>query len=252
MPPKPQDILKVANTLLDKLEVAKKQYDSLKKETDADPSKRAAQVVDLLLEDLKGNKGDKGDSVKGDKGDKGDPGRDGKDGERGPMGPIGRALFGSKGDIGPQGPPGPAGKDISRDTITIDNVIELRKELNDIKKNQPDGRNPQFSANAHNALWTLMDVDVAAVNTGQSIKWDGVRWIPYTPAGGASTSVYNEVVAGSATTFTLAHTPDSGTLRVYANGQRLTPTTDYTLSGVIITTILSWSATNITADYDYT
>jgi hypothetical protein len=253
MPPKPQDIIKVANKILDKYEAAQKELATLKEETAKEPSKRAGQVVELLLTDLKGEKGDKGD-----KGDQGEPGKDSN--VPGPMGPIGRSLFGGKGDKGdpgpqgPQGERGPAGKDISIDKITIADVIGLAKELKDIKKNQPDGRNigGEFHSNAHNALWTLMDVDVAAVTTGQSIKWDGVRWIPYTPAGGASTSVYNEVVAGSATTFTLAHTPDTGTLRLYANGQRLTPTTDYTLAGAVITTVLSWSATNITADYDYT
>lgn len=105
----------------------------------------------------------------------------------------------------------------------------------------------------HGPLWQLQDVDVSGITTGQSIKWDGIRWIPFTPSGGAgNTVVYNEVVSGSATTFTLAHTPTSSAiLRVYANGQRLIPTTDYSLSGAIITTVNSWDAGTVTADYEF-
>lgn len=61
----------------------------------------------------------------------------------------------------------------------------------------------------------------------------------------------NEVVAGSATTFTLANTPISGSQHVYGNGQRLTPGAgnDYTISGAVITTASSYSAGQILADY---
>lgn len=103
----------------------------------------------------------------------------------------------------------------------------------------------------HGPLWALPDVDVTGIVVGQSIKWDGIRWIPFTPAGGATTSVYNEVVAGSGTAFTLANTPTTGNERLYANGQRLTPTVDYSITAAAITTVLSWSAAQITADYDY-
>lgn len=77
--------------------------------------------------------------------------------------------------------------------------------------------------------------------------------------GGSSTSsttttVNNEVVAGSGTSWTLAHTPDAGTVKLYAIGQRLTPGAgnDYTISGTAITTANSWSAGQILADYTYT
>lgn len=65
----------------------------------------------------------------------------------------------------------------------------------------------------------------------------------------SETQVYNEVVAGSGTTFTLAYTPIAGTVRVYARGQRLTLTTNYTISGAIITTVDTWAAGDITSDY---
>ena len=69
--------------------------------------------------------------------------------------------------------------------------------------------------------------------------------------GGGGTAVYNEVVAGNTTTFTLAHTPTAGTVRVYGLGQRLVPTTDWTISGAIITTVSTWSTGQIVADYNY-
>lgn len=102
------------------------------------------------------------------------------------------------------------------------------------------------------ALYMLIDMDLAGIAVGQSIKWDGVRWIPYTPAAGTGTAVYNEVAGGSGTTFTLAHTPTSdAVVRVYARGQRILSPGGYSISGATITTVDSWSATDITVDYEY-
>lgn len=66
-----------------------------------------------------------------------------------------------------------------------------------------------------------------------------------------SNAIYNEVVSGSGTSWTLAHTPTTGTLQLYANGQRLMETTDYTLSGTTITTLTSWATGTLLADYLY-
>ncbi len=68
----------------------------------------------------------------------------------------------------------------------------------------------------------------------------------------SSTSlVDNEVVSGSGTAWALAHNPVAGTVRLYAIGQRLTPGigNDYTISGTIITTAISFSAGQLIADY---
>lgn len=70
--------------------------------------------------------------------------------------------------------------------------------------------------------------------------------------GGGNTFVYNEVVSGSGTSWTLANTPVAGSQAIYANGQRLTPTVDYTISGAAITTIDSWAAGTVLADYQHT
>lgn len=63
--------------------------------------------------------------------------------------------------------------------------------------------------------------------------------------------ISNETVSGSGTSWTLAHIPNpSNSLKLYGNGQRLTLTTDYTISGLAITTINSFSAGAVLADYN--
>lgn len=71
--------------------------------------------------------------------------------------------------------------------------------------------------------------------------------------GTIGTFVDNEIVTGSGTSWTLAHIPLSGSQHIYANGQRLTPGggNDYTISGAVVTTSLSWSAGTVLADYRY-
>lgn len=68
---------------------------------------------------------------------------------------------------------------------------------------------------------------------------------------GTGTQVLNEVVSGSGTAWTLAHTPTATGVALYANGQRLMLTTDYSIVGTAITTVLSWSAGTLIADYSY-
>ena len=64
-----------------------------------------------------------------------------------------------------------------------------------------------------------------------------------------TTFIDSEIVSGSGTTFTLANTPVSGSLKLYAGRNRLYPTTDYSISTATITTILSWSTGDLLADY---
>lgn len=64
-------------------------------------------------------------------------------------------------------------------------------------------------------------------------------------------SVYNELVDGATNTFTLANTPITGTVRLYGSRNRLYPTTDYSISGDTITTVASYAAGDILADYNY-
>jgi len=66
-------------------------------------------------------------------------------------------------------------------------------------------------------------------------------------------TINNEVVSGSATTFTLANTPVVGTVKVFGAGVRLTPGAgnDYTINGKNLTFINSYSSGSILADYCY-
>jgi hypothetical protein len=66
------------------------------------------------------------------------------------------------------------------------------------------------------------------------------------------TPINNEVVSGSGTSFTLANTPVLGSLRLFGAGQRLTPGgVDYTISGANITTVNSYNAGDLLADYNH-
>ncbi len=70
-------------------------------------------------------------------------------------------------------------------------------------------------------------------------------------AASTGTAVYNEIVSGSGTSWNLDNTPNSRTLQLYANGQRLTIDVDYTLNLTAITTMSSWEAGSLLADYLY-
>jgi hypothetical protein len=79
------------------------------------------------------------------------------------------------------------------------------------------------------------------VLTADSTQPLGVKWAA--AAGGliASNFVTSETpsgtINGANATFTLANTPTTGTLRLYMNGVRQTPTTDYTIATATITMV---------------
>jgi len=68
-------------------------------------------------------------------------------------------------------------------------------------------------------------------------------------AGGGSTAIDNEVVAGFGTAFSLASYPVVGSVKVYGLGQRLIVNTDYSINSNNITTFSSWSTGEIISDY---
>jgi hypothetical protein len=100
---------------------------------------------------------------------------------------------------------------------------------------------------------TVIDRNARVIN----FKGTGITSIVRNSSGvidvtiGGGTFVDNEIVSGSTTTFTLSQTPVAGTVHVYALGQRLTPGAgnDFTISGAVITTISSYPAGAILADY---
>lgn len=88
------------------------------------------------------------------------------------------------------------------------------------------------------ALYSLADVNIAGIVAGQSIQWDGIGWIPYTPAGSSGTPVWGEDLTpqGPGTSFTLAHTPIAGTVRLFRGGAyQSVARGDYTITGNTIT-----------------
>lgn len=121
------------------------------------------------------------------------------------------------------------------------------------------GINPRGTYNAGTAYATGDSVSysgssyVAIQATTGNLPTNTTYWQLLAQGNASSvTFVDNEVVSGSGSTFTLAHTPTVGTEHIYGLGQRLIPgDVDYTISGATITTINSWSADQILADYRY-
>lgn len=85
--------------------------------------------------------------------------------------------------------------------------------------------------------------------TGTNIGTAVTETIP--GGAGGKTQVFGEVVSGSTgVTFTLAHVP-SGTIDLAANGQVLTLTIDYSITGAVITMVNSQVAGTVVASYQY-
>lgn len=111
-------------------------------------------------------------------------------------------------------------------------------------------------------MHSLPEVDKLEVSKGirnaNSFIYGGTKYGTHEMMHGAgssstnSTSEYGEVVSGSGTSWTLAHVPNAGTVRLFAIGQRLTLNVDYTISSANITTLSIWAAGTILADYQYT
>lgn len=105
------------------------------------------------------------------------------------------------------------------------------------------------------ALWNLMDVDIAGITAGQTIQWDGNKWVAYTPAGSGGTPVWGEDLTpqGPGTAFTLAETPIVGTVRLFRGGAyQSVANGDYSITGAAITlTVALQSGEVLVADYSY-
>lgn len=50
---------------------------------------------------------------------------------------------------------------------------------------------------ANRFLYQLLDVNVSGITVNQSIKWNGLQWIPYTPSGGGGGGTVDSVVGGA-------------------------------------------------------
>lgn len=111
----------------------------------------------------------------------------------------------------------------------------------------------QWAPNDVNDKFGLIAVSSVDDKTIVRLVADPITGALLVSGGGSSgTQVLNEIVAGSGTSWTLANTPNSAGVALYANGQRLTPGgVDYTLTGANITTVLSWAAGTVLADYTH-
>lgn len=72
------------------------------------------------------------------------------------------------------------------------------------------------------------------------------------PGGSIGNMAYNEVLTGTGTTFTLAHTPNpAGSLMLTKNGQVLTVTEDYSLFGADLTLTVAKTADDLLVAKQY-
>lgn len=201
-------------------------------------SKNPAAGVLSRIQVLKGDKGDQGPM--------GPAGRNGVNGNsvigpRGSMGPQGVAgSDGKNGSKGKDGKDGADGKDgISPDLQVIIDAILSQMVSGDLLK-------PEHISGLGEDITSLHELI-------KFLKAGGFRGGGSSTSSSSGTAVYNEIVAGSANTFTLAFIPTSGTVRVMGYGQRLTPgaSNDYTISGAVITTANPFATGSILADYSH-
>lgn len=187
---------------------------------------------------------------------------DGEDGDDGDM-PSDEKLLELIQSIMPKPTPGPKG-DQGNDgrKITGKEIVAKIKGLlsyDDLKDlpNLDTFRRPSGVASKTYSTSELDDVSMQGILAGQVLQWDGHKFIPYTPtSGGGVTQVFGEVLTISGgNTFTLAHTPVAGTVRLYRNGtyqQNLAVSGDYTMSAATGTLINPVVGTEVfLVDYNY-
>lgn len=95
---------------------------------------------------------------------------------------------------------------------------------------------------------------LSSVTTDGTLTGMGTALSPLSVVGATGTAVYGEVPTGSATAFAIAHTPVSGTVRLYRGGsrQQVGAGNDYTISGKNITLLNSLSSGEVLlADYNF-
>lgn len=186
-----------------------------------------AQYVRSMVKD--GEKGDKGDSIKGEPGIKGDT-------------PILGVHYWTDQDK----------KQMAKEAAKL---VKLPKSptIDEIVASLP-------IAAKEPVTWDLI-ADAPKLTDLQGLigflKRGGFRGGGSSTSSSSGTNVYNEVVSGSGTAWTLAVIPTPGTVRLFANGQRLIPqaganANDYSISGANITTVDSFTAGTLLADYSHT
>ena len=109
-------------------------------------------------------------------------------------------------------------------------------------------------------LSQLVDILIGSdLADGHAIVWDAAnnRWKNGEVSGTSTINFADSEtptgdVDGTNTDFVLAHTPETGSLKVYLNGMRMSLTEDYTLATATITFLIApGSGSIITCDYRY-
>ncbi len=227
--------------------------------------------LDARLAQIKDGKDGK-DGAQGPKGDKGDKG------DKGERGATFIAMRGAKGEDGA------AGKDGSPDTpvevrdklesieqeddkLKIEAVGHLKEKLDELDARPTGGTRTGWGAHplTIQGLGVTIDKNTRFINfkgTGVASvtrSKDGVVNVTITAGGAGSGTLVSEETptdTGDHTTFTLANTPDTGTLRVYRGGARqqsIGVTPDYSLSGTTLTlTTALQTGEVLMVDYQYT
>lgn len=204
----------------------------------------------------KGDRGDKGD--RGPQGIAGKDGRDGRDGQDG-LSPdkeeialmaarmIARPKDGKDGEV-------PTLEQIVSSVITElqkDDKLGIEKNLSGFRGEIASYRNQLAGKVYGKDTWARGGGDTVSAGNNITLTKLPNGTVQISSSGGGGNIVYNEVVAGSGTSWTLANTPINNSLQLFANGQRLTPTVDYSITGSAITTVLPWAAGTLLADYQY-
>ena len=233
--PKPQDKFKeladlykvVKNSLTrDEFVSAFKQMADVLAKGLVDVNKKIDARLSQIRNGRDGRDGKDGKSVKGPKGDKGD---------KGDRGDTGIAMFGGRGKDGKDGSP-----DTSEEIVIKLESLEGEDRLDaSAIKNLPEAVNKHYgSTGIHGPLWALQDVSISGITAGQSLQWDGDKWVAYTPAGGGGTPVWAEDLTpqGPGTSYTLAFTPIAGSVRLFRGGAyQSVANGDYSIAGANIT-----------------
>ena len=238
-----------------------------KKEEILDVLQGISDKLDSSL--IRGARGERG--VAGERGERGEPGEQGKSvkGPRGDKGIKGDEGKPGQSIVGPQGEQGIPGKNGSPDTgdeivakinsskvlIEAKKVKGLLSLINDYVQREQNigGAGGRAPAKIQSSGTTIQRQPTALNFIGATVA-DAGNGITNITLSAGGTVVSGEEVSGSGTSWTLAQTPTSGTLRVFLNGMRAKEGAgnDYTVSGTTITTSLSWDAGQVMADYSYT
>lgn len=210
---------------------------------------------------MRGQTGPQG--LRGEKGEKGDRG------EIGPPGPVGRpGINGQPGKPGKDGSPdSPKAIKLKLESLSGDERLDAKaiKNLEAYIAKLPNLPNIEFGGGSHTLLEVLDDTGVVGrsvrklIFTGGNAAYRQGDETVVVPVGSGSGSggdnfIDNETPAGtingSNVTFTLANTPESGSVKVFLNGMRQTLTEDYTISGATITFVSAPpSGSILRADY---